>query len=259
MNYESITVEIGDDFVAQITLNRPDNLNTFDFQLAKELDGAFYELDSENSARVIVLKGAGKGFCAGIDISSFSNMNTIEYRDWVECMEAPLVTMTRIKKPVIVQAHGVAVANGTGLVAAADLAIAAEKTRFGLPAINVGLNCVGPIIPIIRSLGRKKALEMLFYGDLISADEALRIGLINKVVPEADLDSETRKWAATLAQKSPLALQTAKKAFYIAADMDYCKAFGYMNEAFASLCSTEDAKEGINAFLNKRNPVWKQK
>jgi enoyl-CoA hydratase/carnithine racemase len=108
-------------------------------------------------------------------------------------------------------------------------------------------------------LGRKKALEMLFYGDLISADEALRIGLINKVVPEADLDSETRKWAATLAQKSPLALQTAKKAFYIAADMDYCKAFGYMNEAFASLCSTEDAKEGINAFLNKRNPVWKQK
>ncbi len=144
-------------------------------------------------------------------------------------------------------------------MAAADLATAGENARLGLTAINVGLNCIGPVIPVTRSVGRKRSLELLFYGDLITAKEALSMGLINRVIPEADLDKETRKWAAILAQKSPLALQIAKKAFYAAADLDYYKAFEYMNEAFARLCSTEDAKEGISAFLGKRSPVWKQK
>ena len=259
MSYENIIVEIGDDFVAEITLNRPSSLNTFNIPLAKELKQALQELDSENQARVIILKGAGKSFCAGIDISDFSNKSIMEYRDWIECMEAPLVTISRMKKPVIAQVHGVAVANGAGLVAAADLATAGENARLGLTAINVGLNCIGPVIPVTRSVGRKRALELLFYGDLITAKEALSMGLINRVIPEADLDKETRNWAAILAQKSPLALQIAKKAFYGAADLDYYKAFEYMNEAFARLCATEDAMEGISAFLGKRNPVWKQK
>ena len=259
MNYENIIVEIGDDFVAEITLNRPSNLNTFNIPLAKELNQALQELDKESQVRVIILKGAGKAFCAGIDISDFSNKSVMEYRDWIECMENPLVTISRMNKPVIAQVHGVAAANGAGLVAAADLAIAGENARIGLTAINVGLNCVGPVIPVTRSVGRKKALELLFYGDLITAKEALSMGLINRVIPEADLDKETRNWAAILAQKSPLALQIAKKAFYAAADLDYYKAFEYMNEAFARLCSTEDAEEGINAFLGKQSPVWKQK
>jgi enoyl-CoA hydratase/carnithine racemase len=259
MSYENIIVEIGDDFVAEITLNRPGSLNTFNIPLAKELNQALQELDSENQARVIILKGAGKTFCAGIDIKDFSNKSVMEYRDWVVCMENPLVTISRINKPVIAQVHGIAAANGAGLVAAADLATAGENARLGLTAINVGLNCIGPVIPVTRSVGRKRALELLFYGDLITAKEALSMGLINRVMPEADLDRETRNWAATLAQKSPLALQIAKKAFYAAADLDYYKAFEYMNEAFARLCSTEDAKEGISAFLGKRSPVWKQK
>lgn len=259
MSYENIIVEIGDDFVAEITLNRPGSLNTFNIPLAKELNQVLQELDSENQARVIILKGAGKTFCAGIDIKDFSNKSVMEYRDWVVCMENPLVTISRINKPVIAQVHGIAAANGAGLVAAADLATAGENARLGLTAINVGLNCIGPVIPVTRSVGRKRALELLFYGDLITAKEALSMGLINRVMPEADLDRETRNWAATLAQKSPLALQIAKKAFYAAADLDYYKAFEYMNEAFARLCSTEDAKEGISAFLGKRSPVWKQK
>ena len=259
MSYENIIVEIGDDFVAEITLNRPGSLNTFNIPLAKELNQALQELDSENQARVIILKGAGKTFCAGIDIKDFSNKSVIEYRDWIVCMENPLVTISHISKPVIAQVHGIAAANGAGLVAAADLATAGENARLGLTAINVGLNCIGPVIPVTRSVGRKRALELLFYGDLITAKEALSMGLINRVIPEADLDKETRNWAATLAQKSPLALQIAKKAFYAAADLDYYKAFEYMNEAFARLCSTEDAKEGISAFLGKRSPVWKQK
>jgi enoyl-CoA hydratase/carnithine racemase len=259
MSYENILVEIGDDFVTEITLNRPSSLNTFNIPLAQELDQALKKLDSENQARVIILKGAGKAFCAGIDVGDFSNKSVMEYRDWIECMESPLITISCIKKPVIAQVHGVAAANGAGLVAAADLAIAGENARLGLTAINVGLNCIGPVVPVTRSVGRKRALEMLFFGDLISAKEAVSMGLINRAIPEADLDKETRNWAVALAQKSPLALQIAKKAFYAAADLDYYKAFDYMNEAFARLCSTEDAREGIGAFLGKRSPVWRQK
>jgi enoyl-CoA hydratase/carnithine racemase len=259
MNYENIIVGIGDDFVAEITLNRPNSLNTFTIPLAMELDHALTELDSDNQARVIILKGAGKAFSAGIDVSDFSHKNAMEYRAWVECMEKPLITIGRISKPLIAQVQGVAAANGAGLVAAADLATAGENARLGLTAINVGLNCIGPVIPVSRSIGRKRALELLFYGDLITAKEALSMGLINKVIPEADLDKGTRYWAAVLAQKSPVALQIAKKAFYAAEDLDYDKAFEYMNEVFTRLCSTEDAKEGISAFLEKRSPVWKQK
>jgi len=259
MDYKNIIVEIGDDYVAEITLNRPDNLNTFNIPLAVELSQALRELDLETQVRVIIIKGAGRAFCAGIDVSDFSGKSTMEYREWVECMENPLVTISRINKPVIAQVHGVAAANGAGLVAAADLAVAGEEARIGLTAINVGLNCIGPVIPVTRSIGRKRALELLFYGDLVTAREALNMGLINRVMPESDLDRETRSWAAILAQKSPVALQIAKKAFYTAADLDYYKAFEYMNEAFARLCSTEDAREGISAFMEKRNPVWKQK
>jgi enoyl-CoA hydratase/carnithine racemase len=115
------------------------------------------------------------------------------------------------------------------------------------------------VIPVSKSVGRKKALELLFYGDLINAETALDLGLINRTVPDAELDKEARNWAAILAQKSPVALQLAKKAFYSAADLDYYKSFEYMNEAFARLCTTEDAKEGINAFLEKRKAVWKEK
>lgn len=259
MSYENVIVEIGDDFIAEITLNRPDNLNTFNMPLAIELNQALHELDSKTEVRVIILKGAGKAFCAGIDISDFFGKSTMEYREWIECMENPLLTISRLSKPVIAQVHGVAAANGAGLVAAADLAVASEDARLGLTAINVGLNCIGPVVPITRSIGRKRALELLFYGDLITAQEALSMGFVNRVIASADLEKETRNWAAILAQKSPVALQIAKKAFYAAADLDYYKAFEYMNEAFARLCSVEDAEEGIRAFLEKRSPVWKEK
>ncbi len=258
MKYENVVIEKGEDFVASITLNRPKNLNTFNMPLASELNSALLELDEEKNVRVIIIKGSGRVFSAGIDVSDFFGMDVMHYREWIECMEKSLVTVNQIRKPVIAQVHGVAVANGAGLVAASDLAIAADNARIGLTAINVGLNCIGPVVPVVRSVGRKRALELLFYGDAVPAAEALRIGLINRVVPEADLERETHQWAAALAQKSPIALQIAKKAFYAAEDMDYKKAFEYMNEAFARLCSTKDAAEGVRAFLEKRNPVWKE-
>jgi enoyl-CoA hydratase/carnithine racemase len=258
MNYENIIIEKGTDFVASITFNRPQSLNTFNTALATEFNCALLELDAAQDVRVIILKGNGKAFCAGIDVSAFFGMDVMAYREWIECMERPLITMSTMKKPVIAQVHGVAAANGAGVVAAADLAIFSEKARIGLTAINVGLNCIGPVVPVARSLGRKRALEMLLFGDLYPASEALKMGLINRVVPEEELEAETRKWAATLAQKSPIALQIAKKAFYAAEDMDFKQAFEYMNEAFPRLCSTKDAAEGITSFLEKRMPVWKE-
>lgn len=259
MGYETVSLTFADDYVAEITLNRPENLNTFNIPLAMELHQALLEIDRDDRARVALVKGAGKAFCAGIDVSFLPGKSVQEYREWIECMEAPLVTISRMRKPVIAQVHGVAAANGAGLVAAADLAIAGEKARIGLTAINVGLNCVGPVIPVSRSVGRKKALDLLFFGELIPAPEAAQMGLINRVVTDGDLETEARTWAAKLAQKSPLALQHAKKAFYSAADQEYTKAFDYMNEAFARLCATDDAKEGIVAFKEKRPAVWSGK
>jgi enoyl-CoA hydratase/carnithine racemase len=226
--------------------------------MAAELVEALVSLDEDEAVRVVIVKGAGKAFCAGIDVNELADKSTLEYRAWIEHMEQPLITIARMKKPVIAQVQGVAAANGMGLVAAADLAIAAENTKMGLTAINVGLNCVGPVLPVARCVGRKKALELLLYGELIKADEARQLGLINRVVAKDELETEAMVWAEELAKKSPIAVQIAKKAFYSSEDMDYFRQFDLMNEAFARLCSSADAKEGVQAFFEKRNPVWKQ-
>jgi enoyl-CoA hydratase/carnithine racemase len=257
MPYENLIVETSDTFVGEITLNRPEQMNTFTSGLAQDLYDALLEMDGDAGVRVILLKGAGRAFCAGIDVNELFGKSAQEYRAWIEHMERPLVTIAKLSKPVIAQVQGVAAANGMGLVAACDVAIAAANTKMGLTAINVGLNCVGPVIPVSKSIGRKKALELLLYGDLVKAPDALAMGLINRVVPKEDLEEEARAWAESLARRSPVAVQIAKKAYYAAEDMNYDKQFEYMNEAFARLCTTEDAKEGVSAFFEKRKPEWK--
>ncbi|MBT8361367.1 MAG: enoyl-CoA hydratase/isomerase family protein [Desulfobacterales bacterium] len=259
MSYQHLLHHVSDQFVGTITLNRPDQLNTFNSILAEELAQELKIMDNAPEVRVILLKGAGKAFCAGIDVNELENKSAIEYRAWIEHMEQPLITIAKMKKPVIAQVQGVAAANGMGLVAAADLAIAAENTKMGLTAINVGLNCVGPVIPVARCVGRKKALELLLYGDLIKAPEAQNLGLINRLVPKEELETEARIWAESLAKKSPIAVQIAKTAFYTSEDMPYFNQFDLMNEAFARLCTTHDAKEGVQAFFEKRNAVWEQR
>ncbi len=259
MDFEQIIIEKGDNHVAALTLNRPESMNTFNSQMAAELNQALIDLDTDQSVRVILLKGAGRAFCAGIDVKELAGKTAIEYHKWIERMEHPLVTISTLKTPVIAQLHGVAAANGMGLIAAADLVIAADNSRMGLTAINVGLNCVGPVIPVARCVGRKKALELLLYGKLLKAQEAHALGLINKIVPKDELESQAMQWAEELAQKSPIAIQIAKTAFYHTEDMNYENQFAYMNEAFARLCTTDDAKEGVNAFFEKRNPVWQEK
>jgi enoyl-CoA hydratase/carnithine racemase len=256
MEYQTIVVE-RKDRVGLIMLNRPDHMNTFSTVLAKELKGALDELEHDGHIRAVVIKGAGKSFCAGIDLAEFSGKTLLEYREWIGWMEKMNLTIAGMGKPVIAAVHGYVVANGAGLLAAADLAIAAEGTRIGTTAINVGLFCMGPAVPLSRCVGRKKALEMLLTGTMIDAREAERIGLVNRVVPPEELEEAAMEMANELATKSPIALQMGKRAFYTMADMEYAKALEYMNEVMAELCTTEDAKEGVDAFLKKREPQWK--
>jgi enoyl-CoA hydratase/carnithine racemase len=258
MSYKTVIVDQQNHF-GLITLNRPEQFNTFSSEMAKELNQALVQLDNEKDVRVIIVKGAGKAFSTGIDLSEFSGKSLKGYREWVGLMEQMSHVISYMKKPVIASVHGYAVANGAGLVAACDLAIVAEGTKIGATAINVGLFCMGPAVPLSRSLGRKRCMEMVLTGDMIDARDAEQWGLVNKVVPADQLEEETMVLANKLAEKSPLALQMGKQSFYGMSDMEFGKALEYSNETFAALCMTEDAQEGVDAFLKKRKPVWKEK
>ncbi|MFP4037462.1 MAG: enoyl-CoA hydratase/isomerase family protein [Desulfobacteraceae bacterium] len=256
MAYETLLVDREEAHIGVITLNRPEQLNAFNTQMAVELASALREMDADAEVRVIIIRGAGKVFSAGIDLNEFWGKNAFEYKEWVSLMEAGLLTMMEITKPVVAQVHGVAAANGGGVVAASDLAVASENARIGFTAINAGLFCLGPAVPLMRAVGRKEALELLYLGELVPAADCKAMGLVNRVVPDKDLESETLAYARRLAEKSPLALQMGKSGVHTASDMELRKAFEYMNEAFARLCTTQDAQEGIKAFLEKRRPNW---
>lgn len=255
MNYQVVLTD-KNNHIGFVTLNRPDKMNTFNCMLAKELNDALHAMERDDQVRVVIVRGAGKAFCAGVDLEEFSGKTLLEYREWFGWMDKMNFTLASMKKPVIAAVHGYAVANGAGLLAACDLAIAAEGTKIGTTAINVGLFCMGPSVPLSRILGRKKALEMLLVGKLMDAREAERFGLVNKVVPQEDLEQATLSLANELGAKSPIALQMGKSAFYTMADMEYEKALKYMTEMMAQLCTTEDAREGVEAFLTKKEPRW---
>lgn len=245
------------DMIGVITLNRPEEMNTFNVPFARALNDTLMDMDQDDDVRVVVIRASGRHFSTGISLPEFQGKNPRELREFLNLMDEFYHTLPRMKKPVIASVKGAAVANGAGLVFACDLAVAAENARFGTTAINVGLICLGPAVPLVRHVGRKKALEMILTGDIISAPEAQQLGLINKVVPPDDLEAETMKLAAKIAKKSPMAIQIGKTGVYAMSEIPYHQAIDYMDELFASLCGTEDAIEGINAFMEKREPVWK--
>jgi enoyl-CoA hydratase/carnithine racemase len=242
-----------------ITLNRPDKMNTFSSQLARELNDALRLLDADDQIRVVIVKGAGKAFSTGIDVAEFPDKTALEYQAWSEAMDEMHLTIAAMAKPVIAMVHGYAVANGAGLAFAADFTIVAEGTKIGTTAINVGLLCTGPIIPLLYALGKQKVMEMHLSGDMIDAVEAERLGLVNKVVPLNKLEEETLAFAQKIIKKSPLAVKLGKQYYYQVINMPFRQKFAYSCEVFARLCTSEDAKEGINAFLSKRPPVWQGK
>jgi enoyl-CoA hydratase/carnithine racemase len=258
MVFETILI-VKKDEMGILTLNRPQKFNTFSTQLAEELNDALRQLDEDTEVRVIIIRGAGKVFSTGIDVSEFHGKTPSEYHRWLTPMDQMHLTIASMGKPVIAMVHGYAVANGAGLVAAADFAIMAEDAKLGTTAINVGLLCTGPIIPMSYGLGKKKILEMLLSGDMIDAKDAERLGLVNKVVPAEKLEEETIAFAQKLISKSPVALRMGKNFYYQMIDMPFRQRFALNNEILTRLCTTQDALEGVNAFIEKRQPVWKEK
>jgi enoyl-CoA hydratase/carnithine racemase len=258
MSFETILIEKRDK-IGILTLNRPQKFNTFNTRLAEELNAALCQLDEDNEVRVVIIKGAGKVFSTGIDVSEFHGKTLSEYHRWLTPMDQMHLTIASMGKPVIAMVHGYAVANGAGLMAAADFAVVAEGTQIGTTAINVGLLCTGPIIPMSYGLGKKKTLEMLLSGDMIDAREAERLGLVNKVVPAEKLEEETFAFAQKLIAKSPVAIEIGKKFYYQMIDMPFRQRFVLNSEIMARLCISEDAQEGVKAFIEKRPPVWKGK
>lgn len=239
-----------DGYIATILLDRPEQLNTFSTGLARDLDNALRELDDDPDVRVVVIAGAGDAFSAGIDVSEHASLEGEEgYETWVSRMEQPFHTLAEIGTPVVAAAHGHAAANGLGLLAASDLAVAAEGTQLGATAPKVGLFCMGPAVPLRETLTRKRCLELLLTGNLIDAETAADWGLINRVVPAGEHVAAATDLAETIASKSPRAVQLGKAAFYEMADMDYHEAIEYSNDQFAAVCATADAREGIAAFL----------
>jgi len=256
MSYETVRVD-RDDHLATLTLDRPEAMNTFSTALATDLDDALAELEEDGAVRAIVVEGAGDAFSAGIDVGEHGDHEGAdEYEAWVSRMEEPFLTLSEMATPVVAAAHGFAVANGLGLLAACDLAVLAEGTQLGATAPKVGLFCMGPAVPLMRSLGQKRCLELLLTGELIDAEAALEWGLANRLVPEEALHAAAVELAETIAEKSPAAVQMGKQAYYEMAGMGYAQALDVSNERFAALCTTEDAEEGIDAFLSGRDPVW---
>ncbi|MFB6233366.1 MAG: enoyl-CoA hydratase/isomerase family protein [Haloarculaceae archaeon] len=238
-------------YVGTITLDRPERMNTFSTQLAVDLDDALHALDDEAEVRAIVVRGAGDAFSAGIDLTEHGDHDdTGEFQAWVTRMEEPFHTIAEMATPVVAAAHGHAAANGIGLVAASDLAVAAEGTQFGATAPKVGLFCMGPAVPLRETLPRKRALELLLTGDLIDAERAREWGLLNRVVPGGDHVEAAMELAETIASKSPTAVQRGKEAFYEMEGMDYHEALEYSNGEFAAVCASADARDGIEAFLD---------
>jgi enoyl-CoA hydratase/carnithine racemase len=214
-------------------------------------------LDDDDEVRVVIIKGSGKVFSTGIDVSEFLGKTPSEYPQWLTLMDQMYFTIASMGKPVIAMVHGYAIANGAGLMAAADFAIVADGTQIGTTAINVGMLCTGPIIPMSYSLGKKKTLEMLLSGEMIDAKEAERLGLVNKVVPAEKLEEETFAFAQKFIKKSPLAIKMGKHFYYQMIDMAFHQKFALHREIMAKLCTTEDSHEGIEAFMEKRKPLWK--
>lgn len=252
MEYNTIIKTI-EDKVGTITLNRPTFNNTFNIQMATELNASLNEFDQDPKVNVIVINANGRNFCTGIDVNYIDGKSMEEYLDWVRLMEEMNLTIAKMSKPVIASVHRIAVANGIGIVAACDLAIASDTAKFGATAINVGLFCMGPAVPLLKSLGRKRTLELIMTGDIIDANKALEIGLINKIVPEEDLAEETKKYAKRLADKNPIAMQLGKKSFYEIEDMKYEDAIELTNYHFATLCTLDSTKEQVSNFLNKNS------
>jgi enoyl-CoA hydratase/carnithine racemase len=248
------------DSVLRLTLNRPEARNALSLALMTTLVEALGRATADPETRVIVIAGAGPAFCAGHDLRELRadpRRETYE-RVFALCSEL-MLTITRLPKPVIAEIHGVATAAGCQLVATCDLAVAAEEARFATPGVNIGLFCSTPMVALSRAIGRKAAMEMLLTGELIDTATARTLGLVNRVVAGAELREAVDALARQIAGKSAFTVKIGKEAFYRQAELDLASAYRYAAEVMTTNMLAHDAEEGIDAFLAKRTPVWRDR
>ena len=244
--------------VSIISLNDEGSFNSLSENLLKELFDVLRESDQDDTTKVLVLKGVGRGFSAGHNLKEVQeNQNEDFYRGLLQSCKEVMTFLSDLSKPVIAEVHGVATAAGCQLVASCDLAYADSNTRFATPGVNIGLFCHTPLVPVSRTIAKKHSMEMLLLGDLIDATEAKRFGLINDVFGPEELHKKVMEVARVICSKSSYVLKMGKETFYKQLDMDLEEAYEYATERMIKNLKAEDAREGIEAFLTKRNPNWK--
>lgn len=257
MPYKYIMVEIADK-IGILKVNRPEVLNAVNTETILEIESAMKEFNDNEDVRVIIITGEGKSFVSGSDISRLAQMDSLAAREYSQIGQRVLSYIENMEKPVIAAVNGYALGSGCEIAMACDIRIASEKAKFGQPEVKLGL------IPghagtqrLARLVGIGKAKELIFTGDLIDAQEAYRIGLVNKVVPAENLLEETKNIAKKIIDNAgPNAVKIAKTVLNRGVDSNLQTANSYETEAFSILFSTEEAKEGMKAFLEKRKPNW---
>jgi enoyl-CoA hydratase/carnithine racemase len=246
------------DGVVTLILNRPAHFNALSEALLEHLDDALERLAGREDARVVVLAGAGRAFCAGHDLREMrAQPDEARNRALFARCSRIMQRLREIPQPVIARVHGVATAAGCQLVAASDLAVASESARFAASGIRLGLFCATPGVALSRAIPPRAAFEWLFTGDFVDAQEARTLGLVNRVVPDTELDAATAELAGRIARHSPVAVRMGKALFYRQLALPLPEAYALAGEVMARNLATEDAAEGIDAFLEKRDPTWR--
>ncbi len=256
LTYEHLLVETTDS-ITRITLNRPDKRNSLSLALMQELTACLKAIAASSDIRAVILAGSGAAFSAGHDLKEMMNRSINDYRQIFDACVEMMETIQSIPQPVIAEVHAMATAAGCQLVATCDLVIASEEARFATPGVRIGLFCSTPMVALTRAIGRKRALEMLMTGKAIDAETAADWGLVNRVVPAAELKAETLALAKQIVEASPLTLGLGKQAFYAQIDLDQQKAYAYTKEVMSMNAMAEDAQEGMGAFLEKRVACWR--
>jgi enoyl-CoA hydratase/carnithine racemase len=248
------------DGIATVTLNRPGQFNALSSALLTELQSALDCIAADPGVRVVVLAASGRGFCAGHDLKEIRTMTgAAEVESLFARCSRMMLTITRLRQPVIAKVHGLATAAGCQLVATCDLAVASEAATFATPGVNIGAFCSTPGVALGRAVGRKHAMEMLLTGAPISAARACEIGLVNRVVPAESLDAEVSAMAKLIATRSSSAIASGKEVFYRQLELPLDEAYAVAGHAIACDFFTEDGREGVDAFLGKRPPRWPER
>ena len=245
--------------VATLTLNRPQQFNALSSRLIKAFRAALHEIGSDHDVRVVVIAGTGKAFCAGHDLKELRSRDPDLVESVFSDFSALMLSLTRLPQPVIARVHGVAFAAGCQLVAQCDLAVATTAAQFSTSGVKYGLFCNTPGVSLARNVSRKHAMEMLLTGEAIDAHTACARGLVNRVVEPDELDSTIDALAASIIEKTPVAVAAGKRTFYEQVDAPLAKAYEVATAAMVCNMMTDDAAEGIDAFSGKRKPVWKGK